>query len=60
VKHRLFELSIQILDDCTFCNEDMVANIQEALELHLECMGVSVELTKVSFVVLDGEDVAEA
>jgi hypothetical protein len=61
MRHRLFEVKLEILDDSTFTNEQMVANIHEALKVHLECLGLNVELNRVSFVLLeDNDEMAEA
>ena len=59
--HKLYEFSVEILDDSTFSEEEMVQNFHEALTIHLECVGLNVTMNKVSIVILDHDgEIAEA
>jgi hypothetical protein len=58
--HKLFQLSVAILDDDTFSEEEMTKVVQEALEIHVEAMGVQVEMNSSSVVIFDAYDMAEA
>jgi hypothetical protein len=61
VKHRLFEFEIEILDDSTFSDDEMVSNVHEALKIHLEALGVNVTLKSVALVLLESDgEMAEA
>jgi hypothetical protein len=61
LKHRLFCLDVEVLDDSTFDEQEMVDNVHEALKIHLEAIGVDVTLKSVSIVLLDEDnEVAEA
>ena len=58
---RLFKLTVSILDDETFSPEEMTIAVQEAIELHVEAIGVKVELDEVHAVIVESEgELAEA
>ena len=52
---RLFRLTVSILDDETFSPEEMTLAVAEAIEVHVEALGIKVELDEVHDVIVDSE-----
>lgn len=52
---KLYQFSVLILDDDTFSQEEMLNTVNEALSIHLEAIGVKVELESVHDIILEAD-----